>query len=423
MGPQDNASVTIPPGLQQFTKTATTTLGSYTINVPTAKDAAELQVGMPITGYGIPAGTTITKIDTISSATPIITLSNVCTQTSASTGITITLSKKTVDSGSLTLTFPADYNRPDAFIGMSINGPGISAGTTIQTTTGNYKKLIPASPSSLTLLNASGALAATTLTVTSTEGLVPGMIIASGNGVPSDTTVTSVAADGVSFTISNALTSALGGAGSLVAAGGKTLDPTKNILNLPDATNIQVGMKISAEGIGTAYVGYIDTTNLNVDGTTPISLFAAAPVELSETSGAITPNASAGTTSIVLSATDVANLSVGDAVAGDGIPVGTTIQSIDSTTGITLSSVYTGSLTSGLTLSYGTAVYPSGISYGAVRTGFGDQTVSGFRVLAGEGDPLPRGELIVELGLLDVQRVETRNKSIRHRQIWDTHNL
>ncbi len=376
MGPQDNASVTIPPGLQQFTKTATTTLGSYTINVPTSKDAAELQVGMPITGYGIPAGTTITKIDTISSATPTITLSNVCTQTSASTGITITLSKKTVDSGNLTLTFPANYDRPDAFIGMSINGPGISAGTTIQTTTGNYKKLIPASPSSLTLLNASGALAATTLTVTSTEGLVPGMILASGNGIPSSTTVTSVAADGVSFTISNALTSALGGAGSLVAAGGKTLDPTKNILNLPDATNIQVGMKISAEGIGTAYVGYIDSTNLNVDGTTPISLFAAAPVELSAASGAITINASAETTSIVLSATDVANLSVGDAVAGDGIPVGTTIQSIDSTTGITLSSLYTGSLTTGLTLSYGTAVYPSAISYGAVRTGFGDQTVS-----------------------------------------------
>jgi flagellar hook protein FlgE len=77
-----------------------------------------------------------------------------------------------------------------------------------------------------------------------------------------------------------------------------------------------------------------------------------------------------------LSATDVANLSVGDAVAGDGIPVGTTIQSIDSTTGITLSSLYTGSLSTGLTLSYGTAVYPSGISYGAVHTGFGDQTVS-----------------------------------------------
>jgi len=135
-------------------------------------------------------------------------------------------------------------------------------------------------------------------------------------------------------------------------------------------------MKISAEGIGTAYVGYIDSTNLNVDGTTPISLFAAAPVELSAASGAITLNTSAGTTSLVLAEADVANLSVGTAVAGDGIPVGTTIQSIDSTTGVTLSSLYTGDLTTGLTLSYGTAVYPSGISYGAVRTGFGDQTVS-----------------------------------------------
>jgi flagellar hook protein FlgE len=378
MGPQDNAAVTIPPGLQQFTKTATTTLGSYTINVPTAMDAAELQVGMPITGYGIPAGTTITKIDTITSATPIITLSNVCTQTSASTGITITLSKKTVDSGNLTLTFPADYNRPDAFIGMSINGPGISAGTTIQTTTGNYKKLIPASPSSLTLLNASGASGATTVTVTSTEGLVPGMILASGSGVPSNTTVVSVASNGTDFTISNALTSALGGAGSIVAAGGKTLDPTKNTLNLPDAANIQVGMKISAEGIGTAYVGYIDNAHLNVNGTTPISLFAAAPVVL-DTAAAITANVGTTTTTSGSAVINVpaglgASLDIGDAVAGDGIPVGTTVLSKNGDA-ITLSNKATAT-SSGMFLSYGTAVYPSGISYGAVHTGFGDQTVS-----------------------------------------------
>jgi flagellar hook protein FlgE len=376
MGPQDNASVTIPPGLQQFTKTATTTLGSYTINVPTAKDAAELQVGMPITGYGIPAGTTITKIDTVSSATPIITLSNVCTVTN-DTGVTVTLSKKTVDSGALTLTFPADYNRPDAFVGMSINGPGISAGTTISATDGNYKKLIPASPSSLTLLSATGARGSTTVTVTSTEGLVPGMVLASGNGIPSNTTVVGVGADGVSFTISNALTSALGGAGSIVAAGGKTLDPTKNVLNLPDSTNIQVGMKISSEGIGTAYVGYIDTTNLNVDGTTPISLFAAAPVVL-DTAAAITAKAGTTTTTSGSAVINVssglgASLSIGTAVAGDGIPVGTTVLSI-SGDAITLSNNATATST-GMFLSYGTAVYPSGISYGAVHTAFGDQTV------------------------------------------------
>jgi flagellar hook protein FlgE len=457
MGPQDNASVTIPPGLQQFTKTATTTLGSYNITVPTAKDAAELQVGMPITGYGIPAGTTITKIDTVSTATPTITLSNVCTQNA--TGLTITLSKKTVDSGNLTLTFPADYNRPDAFVGMSINGPGISAGTTIQTTSGNYKKLIPASPSSITLLAASGtaptsypqatplsltgvagtsgsntltaastanlavgmivtgtgipanstvtskgtgtftisnnltstisastvsAYTPQTITVTSTEGLVPGMILASGNGVPSNTTVLSVASNGTDFTISNNLTSTLGGAGSLVAAGGKTLDPTKNVLNLPDATNIQVGMKISAEGIGTAYVGYIDTTNLNVDGSTPISLFAAAPVVL-DTAAAIAANAGTTTTTIGSATINVphglgSSLSIGTAVAGDGIPVGTTVLSVVAGTGtnpdiVTLSNNATATST-GMFLSYGTAVYPSGISYGAVHTSFGDQTVS-----------------------------------------------
>jgi len=376
MGPQDNASVTVPTGLQQFSKSATTTLGSYEITVPTAKDAAELQVGMPIAGYGIPAGTTITKIDTITSTPPKITLSNVATQTG--TGVTITLSKKTVDSGSLSLTFPVNYARPDAFIGMSINGSGISAGTTIQTTAGNYKKLIPASPSSLTLLNAAGALAATTLTVTSTEGLVPGMILASGNGVPSDTTVLTVSDNGTTFTISNALTSALGGTGSLVAAGGKTLDPTKNVLNLPDSDNIQVGMKISAEGIGTAYVGYIDTIHKNVDGTTPISLFAAAPVVL-DTAAAILANVGKTTTTSASAVVNVptglgAYLSIGDAVAGDGIPVGTTVLSIAGDA-ITLSNNATAT-SAGMFLSYGTAVYPSGVSYGAVRTAFGDQTVS-----------------------------------------------
>lgn len=384
MGPQDNASVTVPPGLQQFSKSATTTLGKYTINVLTAKDAAELQVGMPISGYGIPAGTTITKIDTITSASPIITMSNVATQTSAAFvgltgGISVTFSQKTVDSGSLTLTFPVDYARPDAFIGMSINGSGISAGTTIQTTSGNYKKLIPASPSSLTLLNAAGTIGTPTLTATSTEGLVPGMILASGNGVPSNTTVLTVLPDGVTFTISNNLTSTLGGAGSLVAAGGKTLDPSKNTLNLPDAANIQVGMKISAEGIGTAYVGYIDTTHLNVDGTTPISLFAAAPVVL-DTAAAILANTTGTTTTtsgsaVVNVSTGLgASLSIGDAVAGDGIPVGTTVLSIAGDA-ITLSNNATAT-SAGMFLSYGTAVYPSGISYGAVHTAFGDQTVS-----------------------------------------------
>jgi len=208
-----------------------------------------------------------------------------------------------------------------------------------------------------------------TLSVDSTEGLVPGMLLASGNGVPSDTIVTAVDSDGKTFTISNPLTSDLAGASSVVAAGGKTLDPTKNLLNLPDATNIQVGMKVSAEGVGTAYVAQI-ASSPNYDGTTSIALFAAAPVELDTAASATN-----GSVTVTLTSGLGASLNVGDAIAGDGIPLGTTVQAISGDT-VTMSNSFTGSTTSALTLSYGTAVYPSGVSYGTVRTAFGDQTIS-----------------------------------------------
>jgi len=387
MGPQDNASVTVPPGLTKTTipaagtvssttQGAQTTLGSYNVTLPSVdgvKLAATLQVGMPVSGYGIPEGTTITKVDTVTSSPPVITLSNVATQTSSGNGVLLSFNNKTIDSNSLALTFPADYARPDVFIGMSLNGPGVPAGTTIQTTVGNYRKTIPASPNSITLMHATGTAVAAgstqTLSVDSTEGLVPGMLLASGNGVPSDTIVTAVDSDGKTFTISNPLTSDLAGASSVVAAGGKTLDPTKNLLNLPDATNIQVGMKVSAEGVGTAYVAQI-ASSPNYDGTTSIALFAAAPVELDTAASATN-----GSVTVTLTSGLGASLNVGDAIAGDGIPLGTTVQAISGDT-VTMSNSFTGSTTSALTLSYGTAVYPSGVSYGTVRTAFGDQTIS-----------------------------------------------
>ncbi|NBV85134.1 MAG: flagellar hook-basal body complex protein [Verrucomicrobia bacterium] len=388
MGPQDNASVTVPPGLTKTTipsagvvssttPGARTELGSYDVELPAANGvqlAATLQVGMPVSGYGIPEGTTVTKIDTITSSPPVITLSNVATQTSSGDGVLLTFNNKTIDSNSLTLTFPADYSRPDAFVGMSLNGAGIPAGTTIQTTVGNYKKTIPASPSSLTLMHVTGTAAAAgstqTLTVDSTEGLVPGMLLASGNGIPSDTIVTAVDSDGTTFTISNSLTSNLNGASSVVAAGGKTLDPTKNTLNLPDATNIQVGMKVSAEGVGTAYVAQI-ASSPNYDGTTSVALFAAPPTEL-DTAASTT---SGSATLTLSSATLAASLNVGDALSGDGIPLGTTVLSKNGAT-ITMSNSATATASNSVTVSYGTAVYPSGVSYGSVRCAFGDQTIS-----------------------------------------------
>jgi len=380
MGPQDNASVTIPPGLTQTTipsggvvaagtPGAATVLGSYDITLPTVQSAATLQVGMPVSGYGIPVGTTITKIDT-STNTPKVTLSNVSTQNSVANGVLLTFNNKTIDSNSLNLTFPVDYARPDAFVGMSINGAGISAGTTIQTTVGNYRKTIAASPSSLTLKNVSGTTGTTALTVTSTEGLVPGMLLASGNGVPANTVVTAVDSNGKDFTISNALTSDLSGTGSVVAAGGKTLDPTKNVLNLPDVTNIQEGMKISAEGVAQAYVGQI-AGSANLDGTTSIALFAAPPKSLAT---GVTVTNTGGLATFTLLDAQTALLSVGSAVAGAGIPVGTTVQNI-SGNDITLSNAITASPAT-IDLTYGTAVYPNGVSYGTVRTAFGDQTIS-----------------------------------------------
>jgi flagellar hook protein FlgE len=389
MGPQDNATVTVPPGINSTTVTGVeTVLGSYYATVPTVAAAAKLQVGMPISGYGIPAGTTITNIDTLSTTPPRIKLSNVATQssgdgdlnTSGETGITVSVNLKTVDSGSLNLTFPADYSRPDIFSGMTINGSGVAAGTNIQTATGNYKKPIVASPDSLTLLAVSGDAGQSTLTTTSTQGLVPGMILAAGNGIPENSTVLTVSDDKTSFTISNALTAALPGTGSVVAAGGKTLDPTKNVLRLPDVVNLEVGMKVSAEGVPAAYIGQI-AGSPNVDGTTSIALFAAKPTTLTDSTGTtstvtLSNVTTSGVTSGVVTLADSTladKFHIGDAVAGDGIPVGTTVLSKSGST-LTLSNAVTAG--SSITLSYGTPVFPNGVSYGAVRTAFGDQSIS-----------------------------------------------
>lgn len=308
-GQQDNDKAVVPSGITTKTVVgSTTTLGSYVFTVPSALG---LVAGMPVSGSGIATGARITAVDT---ATNKVTMSAAGTATNASTALVFGL--KTVDSGGLSLTFPADYTRADLAKGMVINGAGIYPGTTIETFSGNLKRTIPASSGSLTLAGVTTTNGSTTLTSTNTAGLAPGMILSAGSGIVAGSKVISVNADGVTFTIDTPAVGSIAGTLSVVAAGNKTLDQAANIINLSDLSGLTVGMRVSGEGIPASYIGDISSVP-NLDGTYSVTLLDASPVTMAGAAW----TAPAGTTGAITSTvtiSDTSKLRVGDSINGTG---------------------------------------------------------------------------------------------------------
>lgn len=82
--------------------------------------------------------------------------------TSDAVGASFQASLLSVDSESLNLVFPPDYARPDLVPGMVLSGPGIVPGTRIESATGNLKFIVPPSVSSVTLTGVSTVAGAPT---------------------------------------------------------------------------------------------------------------------------------------------------------------------------------------------------------------------------------------------------------------------
>lgn len=271
-GPQDNETVKIPSGLVQKPITsAETKLGSTTVKVSSTEG---LQVGMPLSGPGVVTGATIVAVDP---KTKSFTMSTAGSSTQI--GVTLFANFKSMDSGSVSLTLPSDYTRTDLVKGMVISGPGIPTGTTIEAFSGNIKRTIPASTSSLTLSKVSTSLGSSECSAESVEGLAPGMILSAGSGITNGAIVVSVSPANNTFTIDVPATGTYSGNLSVVASGGKTLSSSSNVLNLKDVEGIRAGMSISGEGLSKAYVAEVASVP-SIDSTFAVSMVEHPPSEV-----------------------------------------------------------------------------------------------------------------------------------------------
>ncbi|MEI7861694.1 MAG: hypothetical protein WCJ21_03655, partial [Planctomycetota bacterium] len=176
--------------------TGTTTLNSQVVTNVTS--TTELKIGMLVTGTGIPAGTTIQKIDSPSR----ITLSAQATATG--TGIALVFSALSI-TGNVTITSPVVTNLTSTSAlapGMFVSGFGIAAGSTIKSVDSATQITLSAPATATgtgsTLTFTVGPITGTTqsssavvINLTSTSALAPGMFV-SGTGIPAGTTIKSV---------------------------------------------------------------------------------------------------------------------------------------------------------------------------------------------------------------------------------------
>lgn len=209
------------------TTTDTVTTTGATVNTSNAVVVASVtgvEVGMYLTGTGIPADTTVTAINT---AGKILTLSNAATVTST-VDVTLTFYKKSVVMGV-----------PDPLIvaGMKVTGTGIADGTVVTSSLNGGTNVTLS-----TYINGAGpalAFAANTLTnASSLTGVEVGDSV-SGTGIPSGTVVTAVNTAGSTVTLSNFITAS-------ISAG--TITFTQSQMTIP-TTGLSVGMSVSGASI------------------------------------------------------------------------------------------------------------------------------------------------------------------------------
>lgn len=156
-----------------------------------------LQVGMVVSGNGIPAGTTITNID----GNGVVTFSEDVTLTGGAFEATTVAG--TVGSNQLRLTAP----RSDLTVGMTISGTGITGTVKITGISADGTTLTLSSPvtkATIDAINANtfvaafgkivgttGTTTAGTLTLATADGLVEGALV-SGPGVPDNAKITKI---------------------------------------------------------------------------------------------------------------------------------------------------------------------------------------------------------------------------------------
>jgi hypothetical protein len=261
--------------------------------------------GMIVSGTGIPTGTTVTGVsgaDITLSASSTLAMTGTYTFTTpgaSSAGSGTTASTALTLSGSTTGTIVA---------GMSVSGTGIASGTTVQSISGTAVVLSANSTAAMTgtytfgnpsftaadVLNFTGS---NKVKVSSSSPLLQAGIAISGNGIPSNTTITSIS--GTTLTLSanasNAVTGNLtftnqypnGGntayfpvSGAMSAGSGLS---GSTALTLAGSTfgTIVAGMTISGTGIGAGTTVSSISTNTATPPVTTVTLSAASTAAMS----------------------------------------------------------------------------------------------------------------------------------------------
>jgi hypothetical protein len=176
-------------------------------NVLTLTTTANILVGMVVTGPNIASGTFVTSV---TSSTNTVTLSNPATATGSGTfGFTLSLAGSTSGSSPTTLSLSSTAG---VVAGMAVVGPNIQAGTTVMAVSSTTVTLSSAATAggagtfSFTLSTSGNtSSSANILTLASTAGIVAGMSVI-GPNLPAGTFVVIVASATNSVALSSAAT-------------------------------------------------------------------------------------------------------------------------------------------------------------------------------------------------------------------------
>ena len=378
-----NANATSPAALSY-----STALDSTSANITLAPaEAGTLTVGQVVTGAGI-APNTVIAVGGINTITGVVTLStpptsSVPLQTVTFGGATVAFGSTqnfNVTAGPLTndhamttinsTTVNLIAGIPSLLAGMSVEGPGISPGTTIASVSGTTVTLSQVATSSsatafgnvtIFLAQVGGGSNTTTLQTSQSNQLVIGTLV-TGVNIPTNTTVTAITPAGGgnnTVTFSNP-TPAPATFPTTVGGGSTTLTLTQaQVLNVfvgtsVTGTNIASGTFVQAINSTTGVVTLSQATT-GVAGTQNVNF--AFPSNQNLTFGGQTVNFGART--ITLTPAQAASVLVGSTVSGPGIPATTnttviSIQDLGSYKIATLSNATTGTVRSEF-LSFGGA--------------------------------------------------------------------
>ena len=350
------------------------TLGTATTNLSnqiTCYSNLGLAVGMSISGTNIPANATITSIPPTSANDTIhFTISAPATATGDGPRLTIPPSVGTATTvGSNTVITTGTTSKglaPNMFIsttsaalpsGTLPSGTKINSIPSAGSVTFTASNNATATANGLTLQVGSIVTnASSTVTVASTTGIVPGMIVR-GPGIPSDTVITAVDAPNFAFTMSRPATSSsslgavtvaptpgLGLAGSTATPGSATITTTASVGAL------QPGTLITGPGIPeNAYVVSVGTGSFDISVPVPAGITNALLTAVTA-QGLVLTNCVTTAASANVTCDCTTGLARGSLISGPNMPNNAVVVSVTDSTHFVISSVATAATTAPVTL-------------------------------------------------------------------------